>query len=904
MASIPGTNGNDSLAGSSSNDTITPLLGRDTVDGSGGTDTLIIDYSALSDNVSASNGSCSDGRYNSVSFYGVEKLNIASGLGDDHLSGMGAADTLAGGAGYDVLSGGGGSDNIDGGEGVDTWKDDYSSSAASISITLGNSKDESGNTNATISISGSTAPVVKNVEALSLYTGSGNDKVSVGKWAYDDEIRTGDGDDQIHVGMGGRDYVDGGAGVDLGTFDWSASKTNITVDAYWDDYADSEGRTVNFDSVERFNLIGGAGNDHLAGDIYNDTLIGGGGRDTLESARGADSLDGGGGVDVWSADYSSATGDIKVTLNNTGANEVIAGITGAMVINMERLSFSTGSGNDAVSSGPYAYDDKIYTNNGDDTINVGKGGTDYVHGGDGVDLGVFNWSASTSDITVDAYWDDYADAQGRSVNFDAVERFNLTGGGGDDHLAGDVYNDTLIGGGRSDTLEGGSGGDSIDGGEGVDLWSADYSASTVAIKIQLSADATANAVLAGIKGGTVKGIERLSMTTGSANDVVSTAAFAYNDKIYTNNGDDTLNVGKGGTDYVHGGDGVDLGIFDWSASTTAITVDAYWDDYADSEGRSVNFDAVERFDLTGGSAGDHLAGDSWNDTLRGGSGDDTLEGGGYRADVSMANVDLIDGGAGVDLWKADYSAFTQAIQIQLTSVVDKNEVLGGITDGETNGVVKNVERISIVSGSGDDTISCGTLAYDDNIQSGSGEDRIHVGTGGRDYVNGGAGIDVGQFDWSASTTSISGDSYWTDYSDHEGRYVNFDAVERFNLTGGLGNDALYGGSYSDTLIGGGGGDRLDGSGGDDTMTGGKGDDWFYVRSGGGVETITDFAAGGSADVVYFDYYRPFDTMDFATIRSNMEQSGSDVVLTLSDVDAIRFLNTTVGTFTASDFIWS
>lgn len=886
-------------------DTLIAPLGINSIDGLGGVDSLTINYSTVTRNIrQIYSNQLTDYRLNLITFSNIEKWNILGGIGDDSFYGGGLNDTLLGNSGWDTLSGNGGADSIDGGSGVDTWKEDYSKLTGAMSVTISATTAE--NTAVTVTISGASIPTVKNIEALILTAGSGNDTISVGTMAYNDDIRTGGGNDTINVGKGGIDYVDGGAGVDLGIFDWSSSTGNITVDPYWDDYSDGQGRSVNFDNVERFSLTGGSGNDYLAGDVTNDVLNGGMGRDTLDGSRGADNINGGDGIDVWKADYSTSTTAIKITLTaKADTNEVISGITAASVKNIERLSFSSGSGNDVISAGTFANNDNIYTNGGDDTINVGYGGQDYVNGGDGVDLGMFNWSTSTTNITVDAYWDDYADSEGRNVNFDNVDRFNLIGGKGNDHLAGGVYADSLTGGDGRDTLESGSGADVLNGGNGVDMWNGDYSASTTAIKIVLSNVATANEVLGGIKGAKVTGVEQLHFTSGSGNDSISSGSLAYDDWISTGGGDDTVNIGNGGADYVNAGDGLDIGMFNWGASTSDITVDPYWDDYADSENRSVNFDNVERFNLIGGAGNDHLAGDSWDDTLIGGDGNDMLDSGNFRADVDSFNIDSIDGGNGVDFWRADFSQSTESINILLSDVTDANVVLAGITDGVNSALVKNVERMDFTSGSGNDVISSATFAFNDTVHSGEGDDEINVGAGGRDYVDGGAGVDIGVFDWSNSTTGIDVDAYWDDFSDLEGRYVNFDNVERFNVTGGSGSDYLTGDSYSDTLIGGAGDDELDDFGGDDTLTGGDGNDMFDVRTGNGNDVITDFSAGsGVGDLVYFVNFRPFENMSFDVIKQHLTQDGEDAVLSVSDVDAIRFVGVNMDSFVADDFLWN
>jgi len=92
-------------------------------------------------------------------------------------------------------------------------------------------------------------------------------------------------------------------------------------------------------------------------------------------------------------------------------------------------------------------------------------------------------------------------------------------------------------------------------------------------------------------------------------------------------------------------------------------------------------------------------------------------------------------------------------------------------------------------------------------------------------------------DWSASTTRITVDPYWDDYSDLQGRAVNFDNIERFDLTGGSGNDYLAGECLCRYLSRGAGDDELDAFGGNDALTGGLGADMFDIRTGSGRDVM-------------------------------------------------------------------
>ncbi|TAN51408.1 MAG: hypothetical protein EPN21_06635, partial [Methylococcaceae bacterium] len=67
------------------NDTFNVSSGKTTIDGLGGTDTLVIDYSSLSGNIKDNYHQYSDGRFNSVEYWNIEKWKISGGSGDGKL---------------------------------------------------------------------------------------------------------------------------------------------------------------------------------------------------------------------------------------------------------------------------------------------------------------------------------------------------------------------------------------------------------------------------------------------------------------------------------------------------------------------------------------------------------------------------------------------------------------------------------------------------------------------------------------------------------------------------------------------------------------------------------------------------------------------------------------------------
>jgi len=354
-------------------------------------------------------------------------------------------------------------------------------------------------------------------------------------------------------------------------------------------------------------FVGTPNDDLLIGTIDRDTLQGLDGNDTLNPGRGSDDVDGGSGIDVLEVDYSGLTTDIRqfTTSFSTSGNSI-------SYRNIERFNLTGGSGNDNLFGGSLndtlignAGNDTLNGNDGDDSISGGDGndsllggngndtissglGIDTVNGGGNLgDLLIVNYSTLTTDITQTI---NQISTTSNQVNYTSIERFNLTGGSGNDSLFGAILDDTLIGNAGNDTLIGDNGNDSINGGAG-------------------------------------------------------------NDSLIGGDGNDTLSTGLG-TDFADGGGSIDLLIVDYSSLTTNISQTAT---VISTTGHQVAYTGIERFQVTAGSGNDRLLGGvsadllnggAGNDTLTGGLGNDTLTGGG-NADQFIFNnpnegIDSID----------------------------------------------------------------------------------------------------------------------------------------------------------------------------------------------------------------------------------------------------------------------
>ena len=83
-----------------------------------------------------------------------------------------------------------------------------------------------------------------------------------------------------------------------------------------------------------------------------------------------------------------------------------------------------------------------------------------------------------------------------------------------------------------------------------------------------------------------------------------------------------------------------------------------------------------------------------------------------------------------------------------------------------------------------------------------------------------------------------------------------------------------------------------GDAGSDTLTGGAGHDVFAFNKGDGVDTITDFTAGGQVDQLRIHGYSGYQSL---------QQVGADTRVVLSGTESILLRNVTATALTAADF---
>ncbi|WP_280518984.1 cadherin domain-containing protein [Shinella curvata] len=894
-----GNDRNNTLAGLGGNDRLVVGNGRDIVDGGSGADTLVLDWSGIGDSMEvfglseASDGTGYGGNIyrtyygdnsslNRLDFAGIDHFDMTLGSGGDIIRTGDGNDRVIGNSGSDYINTGKGVDVVDGGNeadgttGSDRWEADKSAATLAMTINLTASS-------SSYVIGGLTGTVTR-IEALTLKTGSGSDVITTRRDFLQDVVTTGAGADTIKI-AGGRDTIDMGAGDDKLILDWSnigdsmevfnlakaSDGTGYTGNIYRTYYGDNSSlNRLDFAGIDHFDMTLGSGGDIIRTGDGNDRVIGNAGNDYINTGKGVDVVDGGNeadgtaGSDRWEADKSAATLAMTINLTASSSSYVIGGLTGS-VTRIEALTLKTGSGSDVLTTRSDFLEDVLETNDGNDTVKI-AGGRDNVSMGKGIDTLIINWSAITESMELfnlskagdgtgysgNIYRTYYGDNSGLNrADFSGVDKFDITFGSGDDIIRTGDGDDKVSSGAGNDFIDTDTGADIVIGGTGNDRWKAIQSAMTSGFTLDLTDTTKTAAYTVGGRTGSVTGIEMLTLTTGSGDDVITTRSQFFEDQITTGLGNDRIKI-VGGRDTVDAGGGSDTLVLDWGSITENMEIfnlsktaglgyggNIFRTYYGDSSSLNrLDFAGIDHFDLTFGSGSDIIRTGDGNDRVIGKAGNDYINTG--------AGADIVDGGsetngsAGQDRWEADKSAATVAMAINLNAS-SSTYVIGGLT-----GSITRIEALTLKTGSGSDTITTRREFLEDSLTTGNGNDTVKI-AGGRDNIDMGAGTDTLVIDWSNISDSMevfnlakatggagySGNIFRTYYGDASNlNRADFAGVNTFDVTFGAGNDIIRTGD---------GADRLSGGAGDDSLSGGAGADTFIYTSG--KDTITDFQLG-------------------------------------------------------------
>ncbi|WP_438991899.1 Hint domain-containing protein [Lentibacter sp.] len=727
--------GHDTLQGGAGNDTLHGNAGDDLVEGGDDADTFLLAGVFGADTIIGGEGGVDQDLLTTtqagtpitdditVTFTGNEAGTLTDGVstaqfseieaietgaGDDTIDATaqttpGAGIDVATGAGNDSITGGAGQDTIDGGAGDDIIRTGANAGGTSRDTVFG------GDGNDTITFEG--------FNIGQAYGGDGNDSIT---------------------GSNAAQLLDGGAGNDTisGGDDGATADSDTLIGGDGDDVLTSGQTTAPDASHQAFgdSLDGGAGQDQLVGGLADDTLDGGTGDDALDGGEGADILRGGAGDDEL---YGNAGND---TLSGGAGNDTIGVAQGSNTI-----IFSDGDGNDVVkgfaaptdngdgtytsnsafdvsgltSDGgttPVTTDDVVITDtNGDgtgDAILTFPGGESLTLEGvtpaqipDAATLNSMGVPLGTKDHVVDGTaGDDLIDGSYTDANGDGVD--------GNDNLAG-TNDDVIDAGDGDDTIISSAGADIIDGGAGEDF--VDYNGETADLTIDLS-DALAESggdaegdILTNVED--IRGGSGDDNITGNASDNFLRGA-SGDDTIDGGAGDDNM-IGGGGNDSIIGGDGNDLLYGQLGADTldggagidqasyvldnTGINIDLSAGTASGGEAEGDVLTNIEH--LRGGSAADTLTGDTAANELRGEGGDDILKGG--------VGDDTLIGGTGDDTYVfADGSGADVITDFDMgdddTDGFTNDQLdISGLTDA--NGDPVNVWDVVITDTNGDGT---------------------------------------------------------------------------------------------------------------------------------------------------------------------------------------------------------
>lgn len=441
--------------------------------------------------------------------------NISGGGGADTLEGWTEPDTIDGGSGADTIDGGPGGDDVDGGDDDDTviggnlsWYDggkDRLAGGEGDDTVIGNDKgwmssedpdpyfeflyggpgddDLLGGVGPSLLAGGEGADLLNGGDGLdtSTYAGRSDDiVVKIDGTANDgapgekDNVKTenvlgGHGDDTL-IGSAGPNVLVGGLSAHIHSID------------HGEDHLDGKGGNDTLIGGDAHDvLVGGGGHDMLTGDgdpmgmaePGDDSLNGGGGNDTLDGQEGDDTLLGGSGTDL--ADYSTRTEPVRVTLDgaaNDGepgisehdnvATEGVRGGSAADELTGDTAANTLYGGTGADLLNGLAGNDKLYGEVDHDILDGGTG-ADVVDGGDGIDLATYASRTAAVSVRLDHKANDGVASEGDNVIAEAV-----TGGAGDDRIAGDDADNVLRGGAGADSLFGYDGNDFLYGDAGYD----------------------------------------------------------------------------------------------------------------------------------------------------------------------------------------------------------------------------------------------------------------------------------------------------------------------------------------------------------------------------------------------------------------------------------------------------
>ena len=573
-------------------------------------------------------------------------------------------------------------------------------------------------------------------------------------------------------------------------------------------------------------LVGGSGNDALYGGQGADILYGQGGQDTLWGGSEDDVLNGSSGVDTLygeSGNDQLVSSDSGEVLNGGGDNDtyVVSSLTGDRTVT---VIDSNGTDTLEIVVDPFNYIRTRFTVAGPDLL------VEALGSGDSLITKVIVKDMSVVSSRVEILKINLA--TGIVENHNLITAWTAAGGGDTTGGAsstgtgpGTVYfgdgPDSIVGSAGNDRLYGWGGNDTINGGTGSDRVDAGSGDDTITVMANI---AEADIII----GGT--GTDSLTVDA-SANSRIQ---FYWNgiDAAGAALADVTYNSSMAAIQTLLGG-AVKLGLH-------PVTY----------PGEGVTFEGIENLSFTSTSSHDLLI---------------VLGTGSY------------DGKAGSnDALYADWSAATVGI-----TWINNPAGLAQTVNGSS---ITAIERMLVVTGSGNDNINNTMVYANDEIVTGAGNDTINGGTGS-DRVDAGSGDDT--LDGGVGTDTLIGgtgnDTYIVDTAvDSVTENLNEGTdlvqssvtltlaanVENLTLTGAAAINGT-GNALDNKIIGNAGINILDGGIGADTLIGGAGNDTYVVDNPSDI--VTEIADGGT------DLIQSSVTYSLSAEVENLTLTGAGVI---------------------------
>ncbi|MEC3860643.1 tandem-95 repeat protein [Mesobacterium sp. TK19101] len=747
--------------------------------------------------------------------------------GNDSLLGGTGSDQLSGGEGNDTLSGGAGRDLLDGGPGDDTYR--FGTGDGNVIITDGDG-----------------------ANVLDLSAGILPGDVVVSALGDDIHLRLGATEDRVIL----RDAMIGTV-VDVVRFDggtlWGPAELLAMAQAGSGDVSGTDsddtlaGSAANdrIDAMDGADLIeAGSGDDTVEGGAGNDTVSGGPGRDLLNDASGDDQ-------------YRFGLGDGEVRIADLSGTDAIALGTGIAPEDVAVSQMPDGSLLLRISG----TEDRIVI---DSALGDANRAIEVLRFADGRE---WTWAQML------AASQKGSDADQAFLGTDADE--TLAGQAGDDTIGGQGGADDIFGGAGSDDLSGGDGNDTLDGGTGSDALAGGAGDDLYRFGHGFGQDTITD----------TQGMDRVALGAG----------ITLSDIRVSRSGDDLILRLFGTQDR--------LTIADALAGGTVTRV--LFDDGSELDAQGLralatagtagddSYQGTADEDLLIGLGGnDSLSGLGGADDLRGGAGDDSLDGG--------DGADSLDGGPGDDTSSGGPGGDTY-----LFTAGD------GLLRIDDQGDAADDDVLSI-AGYGLDALrfsQTGADGADLTIRFAGSADRITVA--------GAFAGDAGKIErlrLSDSGAALSFEDITARVRPDrgvDGAVIYGDATAQ-SLTGTAQADYFEGGGGADTITGGDGddvfGDLLTDDA-QDSLTGGAGRDTYRyvptaaVGTGIAVDVITDFTPGDAGDILRLASATP---NPFANGRLQIQQDGADTQIILNADDGtsrpiLRLLGVDATQLTAANF---